>query len=194
MLAKNSTKKPTLVDKKIRRFHHDLDYAYMNIDVDTTNASHRLGRALRALRIARNWTLNDFERASGGAVKAVVLGSYERGSRSITVSKLEIIVAIYGVPITAVLQSGNELSYAAPKGVIIDLRRLREVRSLKDSRSVEALHTFTSGIANTRRDYNGEIISLRGSDVDFLAIMTSSSREKMLAEFATLKVIFTIKD
>jgi transcriptional regulator with XRE-family HTH domain len=194
MLAKNSTKKPTLVDKKIRRFHHDLDYAYMNIDVDTTNASHRLGRALRALRIARNWTLNDFERASGGTVKAVVLGSYERGSRSITVSKLETIVAIYGVPITAVLQSGNELSCVAPKGVIIDLRRLREVRSLKDSRSVEALHTFTSGIANTRRDYNGEIISLRGSDVDFLAIMICSSREKMLAEFATLKVIFTIKD
>jgi hypothetical protein len=78
--------------------------------------------------------------------------------------------------------------------VIIDLRRLREVRSLKDSRSVEALHTFTSGIANTRRDYNGEIISLRGSDVDFLAIMTCSSREKMLAEFASLKVIFTAKD
>ena len=194
MLAKNSTKKPTPVDKKIRRFHHDLDYAYMNIDVDNTNGSHKLGRALRALRLARNWTLNDFERASNGEVKAVVLGSYERGSRSITVSKLERIIAVYGVPITAVLQSNSELSNAAPKGVIIDLRRLREVRSLGDSRNLEALHTFTSGIANTRKDYNGEILSLRGNDVDFLAIMISSSREKILAEFASLKVIFTAKD
>jgi transcriptional regulator with XRE-family HTH domain len=194
MLAKNSTKKTTPVDKKIRRFHHDLDYAYMNIDVDSTNASHKLGRALRALRIARSWTLNDFERASSGTVKAVVLGSYERGSRSMTVSKLETIIAIYGVPITAVLQSGDALSYAAPKSVIIDLRKLREVRSVKDSKNLMALHTFTSGIANTRKDYNGEILSLRGSDLDFLAIMSSSSREMMLAEFATLKVIFTAKD
>jgi transcriptional regulator with XRE-family HTH domain len=194
MLAKDSIKKPPPVDKKIRRFQHDLDYEYMNIDVDSTNASHKLGRALRALRLARNWTLNDFERASSGEVKAVVLGSYERGSRSITVSKLERIIAIYGVPITAVLQSGDELSNAAPKGVIIDLRRLREVRSHRDSRNLMALHTFTSGIANTRKDYNGEILSLRGSDIDFLAIMSSSSREKMLAEFATLKVIFTAKD
>jgi hypothetical protein len=194
MLAKNSTKKPTPVDKKIRRFQHDLDYEYMSIDVDSTNASHKLGRALRALRIARNWTLNDFERASSGTVKAVVLGSYERGSRSITVSKLETIIAIYGVPITAVLQSNSELSYAAPKNVIIDLRKLREVCSVKDSKNLMALHTFTNGIANTRKDYNGEILSLRGSDVDFLAMMSSSSKEKMLAEFATLKVIFTAKD
>ena len=182
------------MDKNFRRFHHDLDYAYMNIDVDTRNQPIRLGLALRALRLARNWTLNDFEQASGGKIKAVVIGSYERGSRSITVSKLQAITTIYGVPITAVLSVGNENSFAVSDNVIIDLRRLRNILETTTSRNLENLNTFITGIVNTRKDYNGEILSLRTSDLEFLAIMASSNIEAMTAEFASLKVFFTAKD
>jgi transcriptional regulator with XRE-family HTH domain len=194
MRGKNSTKEPASVDKNFRRFHHDLDYAYMNIDVDTRNQPIRLGLALRALRLARNWTLNDFEQASGGKIKAVVIGSYERGSRSITVSKLQAITTIYGVPITAVLSVGNENSFAVSDNVIIDLRRLRNILETTTSRNLENLNTFITGIVNTRKDYNGEILSLRTSDLEFLAIMASSNIEAMTAEFASLKVFFTAKD
>lgn len=194
MLGKNSTKEPASVDKKFRRFLDDLDYAYMNIEIDTRNQPIKLGMALRALRLARNWTLNDFERASGGRIKAVVIGSYERGSRSITVSKLQIITAIYGVPITAVLLVNDEISYANSKNVIIDLRRLRNILESKKSRNLDNLNTFITGIVNTRRDYNGEILSLRASDLEFLAIMASSNTERMITEFANLEIFFTSKD
>ena len=194
MRGKNSTKEPASVDKKFRRFHHDLDYAYMNIDVDSRNQPIKLGVALRALRLARNWTLNDFERASGGKIKAVVIGSYERGSRSITVSKLQAITEIYGVPITAVLSVGHETPCTVSDNVIIDLRRLRIVLETTTSRNLENLNTFITGIVNTRKDYNGEILSLRASDLEFLAIMASSNAERLIAEFANLKVFFTSKD
>ena len=127
MLANISTKNPYPVDRKYRRFIHDLDYAYMNILVDSKESSQRLGRALRALRLARNWTLNDFERASEGQIKAVVLGSYERGSRSISVLKLETIAAIYDVPISGILKDSNDLPILGFRNVIIDLRKLRDV-------------------------------------------------------------------
>lgn len=194
MRGKNSTKEAASVDKKFRRFHHDLDYAYMNIDVDSRKQPIKLGVALRALRLARNWTLNDFERASGGKIKAVVIGSYERGSRSITVSKLQAITEIYGVPITAVLSVGHENPYTVSDNVIIDLRRLRIVLETRTSRNLENLNTFITGIVNTRKDYNGEILSLRASDLEFLAIMASSNAERMIAEFANLKIFFTSKD
>jgi transcriptional regulator with XRE-family HTH domain len=194
MRTKNSTKKPTSVDKKSRCFHHDLDYAYMNINVDTHNQSQRLGRALRALRVARNWTLSDFERASGGRVKAVVIGSYERGSRSITVSKLQMIAAIYGVPMSAVLPIDSESSYAISESVIIDLRKLRSTLAINTSKNLLNLNVFITGLVNARRDYNGEILSLRASDLNFLAIMGSTNTKEMVTEFAHLQVLFTSKD
>ena len=194
MLAKNSTKKPTSVDKKSQCFHHDLDYAFMNIDVDTHNQTQRLGRALRALRVARNWTLNDFERASGGRVKAVVIGSYERGSRSITVAKLQMIAAIYGVPMSAILPIDSESSNAISESVIIDLRKLRGTLAINASKNLLNLNVFITGLVNTRRDYNGEILSLRASDLNFLAIMGSTNTREMLTEFAYLQVLFTSKD
>jgi hypothetical protein len=110
------------------------------------------------------------------------------------VSKLQAITTIYGVPITAVLSVGNENSFAVSDNVIIDLRRLRNILETTTSRNLENLNTFITGIVNTRKDYNGEILSLRRSDLEFLAIMASSNIEAMTAEFASLKVFFTAKD
>ena len=166
----------------------------MNIPVDSQRAAHRLGHALRALRLARNWTLEDFEIASEGRIKAVVLGSYERGSRSVSVSKLEAIAAIYEVPITAILIHGSDHSTPFFVNVVIDLRRLRGVLKEKPTKNLLDLDRFTSGIIDYRKDWNGEILSLRNSDLDYLAIMASSSRAKIIEEYTNLKVLFKLKD
>ncbi len=194
MLANISTKNPYPVDRKYRRFIHDLDYAYMNILVDSKESSQRLGRALRALRLARNWTLNDFERASKGQIKAVVLGSYERGSRSISVLKLETIAAIYDVPISGILKDSNDLPILGFRNVIIDLRKLRDVLKSNPSKNLVNLNLFASGIIDFRRDWNGEILSLRNSDLNYLAILATSNPEKILEEYSAEKVLFKIKD
>jgi transcriptional regulator with XRE-family HTH domain len=194
MLANISTKNPYPVDRKYRRFIHDLDYAYMNILVDSKESSQRLGRALRALRLARNWTLNDFERASEGQIKAVVLGSYERGSRSISVLKLETIAAIYDVPISGILKDSNDLPILGFRNVIIDLRKLRDVLKSNPSKNLVNLNLFTSGIVDFRRDWNGEILSLRNSDLNYLAILANSNPEKILEEYSAEKVLFKTRD
>jgi transcriptional regulator with XRE-family HTH domain len=194
MLANISTKNPYPVDRKYRRFIHDLDYAYMNDPVDSKDSPQRLGSVLRALRIARKWTLDDFERASGGKIKSVVLGSYERGSRSISVSKLETIAEIYEVPISGILKDGSEPPLIGFENVIIDLRKLREILKNEPSKNLLNLYQFTFGIINYRRDWNGEILSLRTSDLNYLAILASTSPEKILAEYAAEKVLFKFKD
>ena len=47
-----------------------------------------LGAKLRAIRQQQGLSLHGVEERSGGRWKAVVVGSYERGDRAVTVQKL----------------------------------------------------------------------------------------------------------
>jgi transcriptional regulator with XRE-family HTH domain len=99
----------------------------MSTHENTSVGAALLGQALREVRRARKWSLADFEKASHGRIKAVVLGSYERGSRSVSVAKLQAIAEVYGVPISAFFTKNYvENSSLDVPNVIIDLRKLRE--------------------------------------------------------------------
>ncbi len=153
-----------------------------------------LGHALREMRRARKWTLADFEKASHGRIKAVVLGSYERGSRSVSVDKLQAIAEIYSVPVSAFFKQGApENSSFESTNIIIDLRKLREELALRPSKSLTLLDQFTCGIINFRKDWNGEILSLRRNDLTFLAIMSESSDTSLLQILADQHVLFNFK-
>jgi len=163
-------------------------------EINTAGARH-LGRALREMRRARNWTLVDFEKASQGRIKAVVLGSYERGSRSVSVDKLQAIAEIYAVPIGAFFsQSSIENSTPEVPNIVIDLRRLREELTLNRIKELSILDQFCCGIINFRRDWNGEVLSLRINDVIFLAIMSGNSTQTLLKILANKKVLFNFRD
>jgi transcriptional regulator with XRE-family HTH domain len=58
---------------------------------------------LRYVRQLKGWTLADVETKSYGKHKAVVIGSYERGQRTISVKKLIELARFYDVPITEFL-------------------------------------------------------------------------------------------
>ena len=53
-----------------------------------------LGARLRMVRGLRGLSLMQVERESGGRFKAVVVGSYERDQRAVTVSTLAVTVSI----------------------------------------------------------------------------------------------------
>ncbi|CAB4370446.1 MAG: helix-turn-helix domain-containing protein [Actinobacteria bacterium] len=163
---------------------------------ENTNARAQLiGLALRDVRRARKWTLAEFEIASHGRIKAVVLGSYERGSRSVSVDKLQTIAEIYAVPIGAFFkQSSAENCAKEIPNIIIDLRKLREEPDLHSSKVLSLLDQFCSGIINFRKDWNGEILSLRKSDINLLAIMTATNAENLLQILASNRVLFNFKD
>lgn len=57
----------------------------------------QLGGRLRTLRVERGLSLLDIERMSEGALKGVVIGSYERGDRNVTITRLSEIADFYNV-------------------------------------------------------------------------------------------------
>jgi hypothetical protein len=68
---------------------------------------HQVGALLRVVRRHHGMSLKAVDDASQGRWKAVVVGSYERGDRGITVEKLAELAAFYRVPVTAFLPSGR---------------------------------------------------------------------------------------
>lgn len=55
---------------------------------------------LRYVRHLKGWTLADVEAKSYGKHKGMVIGSYERGQRTISVKKLIELAKFYDVPVT----------------------------------------------------------------------------------------------
>ena len=61
--------------------------------------AHALGARLRSIRAQQGLSLHGVEEKSEGRWKAVVVGSYERGDRAVTVAKLAELAEFYGVPV-----------------------------------------------------------------------------------------------
>src|SRR6476619_7804076 len=87
-----------------------------------------LGSKLRAIRQQQGLSLHGVEQKSGGRWKAVVVGSYERGDRAVTVQKLAELADFYGVPVSELLPGGAAPSPLGPTPtLVIALERLGNV-------------------------------------------------------------------
>jgi transcriptional regulator with XRE-family HTH domain len=85
-----------------------------------------LGSKLRGIRQQQGLSLHGVEQKSGGRWKAVVVGSYERGDRAVTVQKLAELADFYGVPVVELLPEGRVPSGAEPATkIVINLERLQ---------------------------------------------------------------------
>ena len=116
----------------------------------STHELQEIRRRIRAARQFLGWSLADFEIHSSGRVTAVAMGSYERGSRTLTISKLLVICEIFEVSLIHILASENELTVAHSSGRhIYDLRALQGL-----AESAEKLHLLP---------YNHQIIRERGN-------------------------------
>src|SRR5258707_9121448 len=67
-------------------------------DTLSSDYAKQLGAKLRAIRTQQGLSLHGVEEKSQGRWKAVVVGSYERGDRAVTVQRLAELAAFYGVP------------------------------------------------------------------------------------------------
>jgi transcriptional regulator with XRE-family HTH domain len=82
---------------------------------------------IRALRKARGWTLHDVESRSSGSIKAVVMGSYERGSRALSLARSIEIANLFGIPLANLLGDFSRTNALSPETLTIDQRRLAEL-------------------------------------------------------------------
>ena len=69
----------------------------------TQDYARALGQRLRSIRAQQGMSLHGVEEKSDGRWKAVVVGSYERGDRAVTVAKLAELAEFYGVPVAELL-------------------------------------------------------------------------------------------
>ena len=131
---------------------------------------------VRQIRRAKGWSLERFEQESGGEIKAAVLGSYERGSRTLSLSKLILIAKTLRIPLDALLS--KEVSEQTKQAKVLDLRRLNALYLLGDEKSIP-LKRLVESIVRKRGDWNGEVFSCRGEDFEAIGNILFACRKDL---------------
>src|SRR3712207_5315318 len=120
--------------------HATQDCGYTGRSSEVSDYQRRLGSRLRAIRQQQGLTLQQVEEISSGKWKAVVVGSYERGDRAVSVAKLAELSEFYNVPVSELLPkeemaAATAAAVSGPGRVMLDLRKLSRP-DLEDRKSV----------------------------------------------------------
>lgn len=129
---------------------------------------------IRKIRKDRGWSLADVEKRSKGKFKAVVLGSYERGDRNMSIKRAIDLANLYGVPLHYLVQEEQVPVIVRRNPLILDLRRLKS--TVGGGEKTRLLSTFVAWISHQRNDWNGEVMSLREGDLSLLGLLLFSSQ------------------
>jgi transcriptional regulator with XRE-family HTH domain len=127
-----------------------------------------LGSRLRSIRTQQGLSLQGVEEKSQGRWKAVVVGSYERGDRAVTVQRLAQLADFYGVPVSELLpeEAAGGAAEPPPK-LILDLGNLNSIPAERAG----PLARYAKTIQAQRGDYNGRVLSIRQDDLRTLAVI-----------------------
>jgi transcriptional regulator with XRE-family HTH domain len=142
-------------------------------DDSPSGFSVEVGQRLRAVRRARELSLDDVERTSGGRWSASAVGAYERGFRNLSLPRLRELADFYAVPMGVLLgeEDGQSRPGLAVK-VVLDLEALGHVPE------AEPVVRYLRTIIIERGDFNGRVLSIRHDDIRALcAILHSSDAE-----------------
>jgi len=178
------------------------DETVTSADEEFSQAAQSYIRAVGArLRVVRNQlglSLQAVEAASSHEFKASVLGAYERGERAVSVSRLQRLAKLYGVSVDQLLPNESDATRwwmskdAEAQGgetperlaaqpwqnsdtVTIDLTRLRDVSGPER----DLIRRFVSMIQVQRQDFNGQLITIRSSDVRAIACLFGMTPDAM---------------
>lgn len=140
--------------------------------------SEAIGEALRGARKRRGLTLHEVDRISHGRFKPSSVGSYERGTRTISAPLLCELSALYGVApdrlLAEALAASETESLAAD--VVIDLTRLPQLHGQEAQVVVE----FVERVQSQRRGPHSNVITLRTGDLQFLSTAAGLEPDALL--------------
>ena len=154
----------------------------------------QVGARLRSIRRSRSLSLNEVEALSQGSLKAVVLGSYERGSRNLTIKRAIDIAKIYNIPVAEILSEKSAAIVTSVPRLMLDIRALQRgtIRESEKSNRVLLAH-FLRKIVEERQDWNGEIITLRESDLATISLLLGVEKAEIIQWLATSGILLQKK-
>lgn len=133
-----------------------------------TDYGKALGARLRAVRNQQSLSLQGVEQRSQGQWKAVVIGSYERGDRAVTVQRLAELAEFYGVPVAALLPEATPSSVdAPPPKLVLDLEQLAKMPSERSGPLVR----YCTTIQEQRGEQEANSLPIRAEDLRTLAVI-----------------------
>jgi hypothetical protein len=151
-----------------------------------------VGSRLRTIRLQQGMTLLEVESRSEGHWKAVVVGSYERGDRAISANKLMALAEFYEVPAAALMSDFGAMAGIPGKssGVVRTLVDLPALR-ICPSEVILTMKRLVSALERARNDWNGQVLSLRRTDLTLLAMLADyppSAYAQRCAELGVLHI------
>ena len=165
--------------------------------MNTYPSIEEISAKLRAIRLSKSLSLSDVETLSKGSLKAVVLGSYERGARTLSVKRAISIAHLYQVPVSQLFSDGEPVELISQGKTVIDLRAINR-RALDASHSensrYQALARVAQRIVRSRQDWNGEVLSLRQSDVETISILLNQKPSEVITWMESEKVLLKIRE
>lgn len=191
MLANDTPTPPHPVDGKMKRGAAPPNLWHMkNLSAFTQPTPESVARRLRSIRKSRGWTLHDVESKTAGSVKAVVMGSYERGTRALSLARALELANLFAIPISDLLsepldRSDENLGYRR-----FDQRRIAILLSEYDDERLKKIYKFLIAIAQRRGDWNGEILTLRNTDLDTLTLILEMSQSQLTGWLSDQKIAF----
>ena len=134
---------------------------------------------IRSIRKSRSWTLHDIESRSNGSIKAVVMGSYERGTRAISLARALELANLFAIPIADLLGDFSVAHMKSAHSQRFDQRRVSQLAEEMDDPGLNKINSYLIAIAQRRGDWNGEILTLRSSDLDTLTLLLEMNQSQL---------------
>ena len=165
----------------------DREHATSSLD-----HAQRIGARLRRIRNQQGLSLADVQTRSDGVWKAVVVGAYERGDRAVTLARLAGLAEFYGVPVADLLpDTGNpdddRSAASAADRFTLDLTRLNE-----RSPDLAAVARFVSLVRRRRGDHNGRVMTLRGGDLETIAMAVGRPTDDLVAALTAAGILLEL--
>jgi len=155
-----------------------------------TEYAKAVGARLRAVRTAQHLSLHAVERKSGGKWKAVVVGSYERGDRAVSVQKLAELAEFYGVSTGDLLPGADglpEQGAGTPplSRIVLNVDKVQRLAAP----GAEILRRFVGSILRQRSDPTAASLPVRHQDLGTLALMYDTTVDELTTRLVRWQVL-----